>query len=401
MSSAPQIGGADLVLPPLVPRWRRQALLVGIVFGIATIVGFILEPKQAMHSYLLAFMFCLGLTLGSMGLLMLWHLTGGDWGVMIRRILEAAMSTLPMMVVAFIPIILSAYFHLYPWSDPVELAHSEHLQRVAHQYLSPNLFLFRGIVYFVAWAFLVYYLLFWSRKQDEPPDNAFGVRFRFISGPGIIVYSWTLTFAVIDWVMSLTPEFTSTIYGFIFLVGEGLIALCLAVIVAHLLQKHGPLQETLEPRYFHDYGNLMLTFVMLWAYFNFSQWLIIWSGNLSDEIHWFEDRIHGGWYWVSGGLIFGHFAVPFFLLLFRGMKRNSRRLVWLAGWLILMRYADLYWNIEPNFHRHDVHYSWLDAVVPIALFALWLNYFFRNLSRRPLLALHDPHLAKALAKHES
>lgn len=400
MSSNSPIGAMEFAAPPVVPRWRRRALLVGAVFGIATIVGFIIEPAQAMHSYLLAFMFCLGLCLGSMGLLMVWHLTGGDWGVMIRRILEAAMSTLPMMAAAFIPVVVSAYLHMYPWANPEELAHSERLQHQAHLYLSPNLFLLRGIVYFVAWGFLVYYLLYWSRAQDEPPERAFGVRFRAISGAGIIVYAWTLTFAVIDWVMSLTPEFTSSIYGFIFLVGQALIALCLAVIVARMLQDHTPMSEVLEPRYFHDYGNLMLTFVMLWAYFNFSQWLIIWSGNLSEEIHWFQDRIHGGWDLVSGALIFGHFVIPFTILLFRAIKRDSGSLVWLAAWLILMRYLDLYWNVEPNFHRHNLHYSWLDAVIPIAMFALWLNYFLWNLGRRPLVALYDPHLAKALAKHE-
>jgi len=402
MSINARLGNLDFPAPPIVPRLQRRALLLGLVFTAATIAGFILEPAQALHSYLLAFMFCLGLTLGSMGLLMVWHLTGGDWGVMIRRILEAAMATLPMLAVAFIPVLLSAYFHLnYPWASPEELAHSEHLRRVAQQYLSPNLFLFRGLVYFIAWGVLVYYLRYWSRAQDQPPDRAFSARYRALSAAGIVVYGWTLTFAVIDWVMSLSPEFTSSIYGLIFLVGQALIALCFVVIVAHVLRSSLPMSEVLQPRNFLDYGKLMLTFVMLWAYFSFSQWLIVWNGNLPEEIHWFEDRIHGDWGVVAFALILGHFVIPFALLLSRPLKQDSRKLVWVAAWLILMRYLDLYWNIEPNFSKQGVHFSWLDAVIPIAMFGLWLAYFFWNLNRRPLVVLHDPHLRAVLGKqHE-
>ncbi len=397
-----RIENLDFTAPPIVPRLQRQALLVGGVFTLATIIGFVVEPHQAMHSYLLAFMLCLGLTLGSMALLMTWHLTGGDWGVGIRRILEAQMATLPMMAAAFIPVILSAYLHVnYPWANPEEVKHSEHIAHQAAQYLNPNLFLLRGILYFIAWGLLTYGLLAWSRTQDQPPDRALGVRFRAISGAGIIVYGWTLTFAVIDWVMSLNPEFTSTIYGLIFMVGQALIALSLAVIVGHMLQKFEPMAEVLQSRNFHDYGKLMLTFVMLWAYFSFSQWLIIWSGNLPDEIHWFLDRLHGDWGVVGFVLIIGHFAIPFALLLSRPLKQRSAKLMVIAVWLILMRYLDLFWNIEPNFSKANFHYSWLDAVVPIAMLGLWLGYFFRNLARRPLVALHDPHLRAVLGKqHE-
>jgi hypothetical protein len=171
--------------------------------------------------------------------------------------------------------------------------------------------------------------------------------------------------------------------------------------VAHILRQYEPLSELLLPRNFHDYGKLMLTFVMLWAYFNFSQWLIVWSGNLPEEIHWYQDRIHGDWGMVGVLLFFGHFAAPFALLLSRGLKQDSRRLTWIAAWLILMRYLDLFWNIEPSFHKEHFHYSWLDAAIPIAMFALWLAYFLSNLRKRPLVAVYDPHLRAALAKqHE-
>ena len=392
----------DFTAPPMVAAVQRRALIVGLVFAVGSVAGFILEPRQAMHSYLLAFMFCLGPALGSMALLMLWYLTGGAWGMPVRRVLEAATATLPMMMAAFIPIIIGAYLHLnYPWANPEELTHNEHMAHQAARYLNPNLFWMRGVLYFAAWGLLAYCLLTWSRAQDHPPERALDTRFRALSALGLIVYGWTLTFAVIDWVMSLTPEFTSTIYGLIFMVGQALITLCLVVMVAHMLRQYEPLSGMLQARNFHDYGKLMLTFVMLWAYFNFSQWLIVWSGNLPEEIHWYQDRIQGDWGAMGGLLIVGHFAVPFALLLSRGLKQDSRRLMWIAAWLILMCYLDLFWNIEPNFHKEHFHYSWLDAAIPIAMFALWLAYFLSNLRKRPLVAVYDPHLRAALAKqHE-
>jgi hypothetical protein len=392
----------DFGAPPGLAKLQQRALLAGAVLAVAGIIGFVVEPRQAMHSYLLAFMLCLGPTLGAMALLMVWHVTGGDWGVGIRRILEAAMGTLPMLAAAFLPIVLGAYWRLnYPWANPEELHHSEHLARQASRYLNPSLFLARGILYFLAWGAMAYFLLAWSEAQDRPPQRPPGKRFQALSAVGIIIYGWTLTFAVVDWVMSLTPEFTSTIYGLLFMVGQGLMALCLATIVGHLLRAREPMAEVLTTRSFHDYGKLLLTFVMLWAYFSFSQWLIIWSGNLPEEIGWFQDRLKGGWGALGLALIVGHFAIPFALLLSRGLKQSSRKLMGIAVWLILMRYLDLYWNIMPSFHESELRYSWLDAVLPLALLSLWLGYFLRNLRRRPLVALHDPHLTALLAKqHE-
>jgi hypothetical protein len=400
MSINERIGNLGFSSPPVVGRWQTRALIVGVVFALATIVGFIVDTSHSLHAYLIAYMLCLGLTLGSMAWVMVWHLTGGDWGVPVRRLFEAAIGTLPMMIIAFVPILIGIHKN-YIWSQPAEIAHNEHIARQAAQYLSLKLFLVRGILYFVAWGILAYYLLHWSHQQDNPPDRTFSAGYRGLSAAGIVVYAWTLTFATIDWIMSLTPDWTSTIYGLIFLVGQGLIAMCFVVIVGHLLRFHEPLSELLQSRNFHDYGKLMLTFVMLWAYFSFSQWLIIWAGNLPEEIHWFIDRIHGDWGYVAFVLILGHFVIPFTLLLSRPLKQDSRKLVWVAVWLFLMRYLDLYWNIEPNFSRERLNYIWLDAVIPIAMLGLWLAYFFRNLRQRPLVVLHDPHFRAVVGKqHE-
>jgi hypothetical protein len=382
----------DFAPPAIIGTWRMRSLVVGAVFALAGIIGFFIEPRQAMHSYLIAFMLTLGLTLGSMAWLMVWHLTGGSWGVPIRRILEAAIATLPLMIVAWIPIAIGMHSN-YGWAQEAG--------KESSPWLTTGGFALRGIAYFAIWGIIAWFLLKWSHEQDVPPEKAFGPQFRGVSGVGLVVYAWTLTFAVVDWVMSLTPGWTSTIYGLIFMVGQGLLAMCMVVIVSHWLRRHEPMSELIGPHNYHDYGKLMLAFVMLWAYFNFSQWLIIWGGNLPEEAHWFFDRIRGGWQNVALLLIVGQFAVPFCLLLSRPLKRDSGKLVWVAIWLVLMRFVDLYWNVEPAFSREQLHFSWLDAVMPIALVGLWLAFFFWNLPRRSLVAVYDPHTPAFLeARHD-
>jgi len=392
VSAHDRLSAADFAPPAVLGAWRMRALIVGGVFGLASIIGFFVEPAQAMHSYLIAFMLVLGLSLGSMAWLMVWHLTGGSWGVPIRRILEAAIACLPMLIVAWIPIAIGVHTN-YEWSHPGKHEYSS--------WLTTGGFVLRGIGYFIVWSVLAWFLLRWSHEQDNPPEKAFGPQFRAVSGLGLVIYAWTLTFAVVDWVMSLTPGWISTIYGLIFMVGQALIAMCFVVIVAHWLRAYQPIGGLVRPHDFHNYGKLMLTFVMLWAYFNFSQWLIIWGGNIPDETTWFMDRIQGDWGYIAFALIIGQFALPFCLLLSRPLKRDSGRLFWVAAWLVLMRWLDMYWNVEPSFSRQRLHFSWLDAVVPIALFGLWVAFFFWNLARQPMLALYDPHVPVFLeAKHD-
>lgn len=384
----------NLAPPSILNSWRMRALLVGVVFAIASIIGFVLEPDQALHAYLAAYMLMIGLSLGSMAWLMVWHLTGGAWGVPIRRILEAAICTLPVCFVGWIPIAIGVH-RMYAWTNPVVRSNQ------SPSWLNVPAWVFRGVLYFAIWAVLAYLLMQVSREQDRPPERAFGARLRGLSGAGIVIWAWTVSFAVVDWVMSLTPHFASTIYGMIFLVGEGLLAMCLVVLVGHALRAFEPLHGVFTPDNFHDYGKLMLTFIMLWAYFSFSQWLITWSGNLPDETNFFIQRIHGAWGYVAFAIILGHFAIPFCLLLSRGLKRNSAKLIYVAAWMFLMRYIDIYWNVEPAYHPADFHLSWLDAVMPIALVALWLAYFFWQLGRRPMLAQFDPHVPAYLeAAHE-
>ncbi len=306
---------SDLMAPPVAETIQTRSLFIGLVGTVAAVAGAFTAPENFYSAYLTVFMFWLGLSLGCMAILMLYHLVGGSWGTVIRRILEAGMMTLPLMAVLFIPILLNLP-KLYPWARPDELAKDPKLADIAHSYLNFNGIMTRAALYFVLWMVMAYLLNRWSTAQDsvEGRDKS-TLRFRALSAPGLVIYSFTISFAVIDWVMSLQARWISTIYGLIFVAGEALLAFCFAVVIEHILLKRKPMSEYLKPTEIHDHGKFMLTFVMVWAYFNFSQWLIIWSGNLPEEITWFLRRIHGGWGLrrrISGGLPLRHslFAAP-------------------------------------------------------------------------------------------
>jgi len=394
----------DLLAPPVVKTIQQRSLLVGLVFSVIAAVGAWAESDQFFRAYLMGFMAWLGVTLGSMAILMLRHLTKGAWGMVIRRILGAAMRCAPLMALLFVPLLFGLP-KLYIWARPLDsIADNhlrEHLQELTRAYLSKNGFLIRAVVYFATWNLLSFLLTKWSAEQDHPPMRDNSARFKALSGPGLILYGFTITFAVIDWVMSIDPSWISTIFGLSFLIGQVLSALCFAVVVERILFRYRPMSELLKPEQVHDHGKFMLAFIMVWAYFSFSQWLIIWAGNLPEEITWYMRRLNGGWGYVGLVLVLFHFAVPFVFLISRPFKRDITRLVWLAVWLMLMRYVDLFWIIEPNFSV-TFNLTWLDIVVPIAMGGLWLAYFFRNLSAMPLVPAYDVFAVEVLeTAHES
>lgn len=381
----------DLAVPAVAQTMQRRSLVVGVAFAIAAIVGLVVAPGQFFRSYLLGWVLWMGLSLGCMALLMLQYVTGGIWGQVIRRPLEAGMRNLWFMIVLFIPI-LTQLKRLYIWARPEELAHDQHLAQISHLYLRPELYILRAAIYFTIWGILVYTLSRWSGLQDVAPEKDFAARFRNLSGPGLVLYGFTITWASIDWVMSLDPHWTSTIYGMLYMAGEGLSAICLVVVIVIWLWKYQPMRELFKPDYLQDHGKLMLTFVMLWGYFTLSQWLIIWSGNLPDEIRWYIPRTRGGWEGVGYFLVIFHFFVPFFLLLSRKLKRTPQ-LLYVALLLLFMRWVDMFWYVEPNFPDRQAHFhlSPQDVIVPIAIGGFWLFLYFRNLRARPLLAPYDPH----------
>ena len=390
MSTA-RVGNLDLMAPPVVKTIQRRSLVVGLIFAVIAVVGAFARPEEFFRGYLLGYMAWLGVTLGSMAILMIRHLTGGGWGMVIRRILGAAMRCVPLMALLFVPILFGLP-KLYVWARPLDSLPDkhlqEHLQEITRTYLSVHGFIIRAVIYFAIWNLLAFFLTKWSAQQDCPPTRDNSARFQVLSGPGLILYGFTISFAAVDWVMSIDPSWISTIYGLLFLIGQVLSAMCFAVVVERILVRYKPMSELLKPDYVHDHGKWMLTFVMVWAYFAFSQWLIIWAGNLPEEITWYMRRLNGGWGYIGLFLVLFHFAVPFVLLLSRPFKRDVRRLVWLAVWLMLMRYFDLFWMIEPNFSGR-LSVTWADVVVPVAMGGLWLAYFFRNLNSMPLLPAYD------------
>jgi hypothetical protein len=376
---------SELMAPAVAQTIQQRSLIIGALGAGLTLVGWFVAGTDAaktdfFSAYLIGFMFWLGLPLGCMAILMLYHLVGGKWGTVIRRILEAGMTTLPLMAALFIP----------------ELAKNPKLADIAQSYLNFNGILLRAVIYFAIWIGMAYFLNRWSGEQDTPAGGEKStLRFRALSGIGLVIYSLTISFAVIDWVMSLQARWISTIYGLLFVAGEALSAYCFVVVIESILGKRRPASGYLTTTEVHDHGKFMLTFVMVWAYFNFSQWLIIWAGNLPEEIPWYVRRMSGGWGGVGLFLVIFHFAVPFALLLSRSLKKNLGQLALLASWLIFMRIVDIYWHIEPA-SRPEFHLSWVHFAVIAGMGGLWMAYFFRNLRARPLLAVYAPQTLRHL-----
>ncbi len=389
----------DYRAPASVNRVQSIGFVVGGVALLLAIFGAFTSAEKFYHAYLFSYMWVLGMTLGSLGLLMLQHLTGGNWGIVIRRPLEAASRNIWLMVLMFLPIVPGMKTLYAEWLDPARLKASP-LTDWQAKYLTHNGFLFRAVIYFVVWFALVWFFNAWSKQQDtDRDDRALRRRIKLFAGPGIILYILALTFAAIDWVMSLSPHWASTIYGFIFVGGQAITAMALIIITVVMLSKSEPYSEFLGKRHLHDLGKLLFAFNMLWAYFAFSQLLIIWSGNQPEEISFYRSRLYGQWGVVAVIVLLFSFAIPFLLLLSRDIKRTAS-LIWkVALWMILMRLVDLYWMTRPEFTSSAVP-GWIDIVVPVALVGLWLGFFAMNLKQRPLLPLGDPKLAEAIAHHE-
>jgi hypothetical protein len=386
----------DFRAPESIDRIRQRALIAGVIGLVICVLGLIKSPDRFFPSYLLAFIFVLGLSLGSLGLLMLQHLTGGNWGIMIRRPLESATRNLPLVAVLFVPIFFGMKYLYSAWLDAPPSGEGA-LSELQRSYLTANGFRFRAIAYFVIWGILVFLFNRWSREQDaNPEDNAVRRRFKALAGPGIIVYVFVMSFAAIDWAMSLSPHWASTIYGFIFIAGQLISSMSLMIAIVVLLARTGPLSGILQPRHTHDLGKLLLTFVMLWAYFQFSQLLIIWSGNQPEEISFYYSRLHSQWGVVAVIVVIFHFFVPFFLLLSRDLKRNPKLLPAVAIWLIFMRLVDLYWYTRPQFTPSALPTIW-DLGAALALGGLWFFFFAGQLKQLPVLPVGDPKLAEAIA----
>ena len=380
--------------PQDLARLQRAAFWVGAVGAALCALGAFFEPTQFFRSYLVALVFWLSIALGCTGVMMLQHVATGGWGVVLRRTLEAASRTLGALALLF-ALWLLGLPRLYAWARP-EAVHDEILQHKA-AYLNVPFFVARTVFYFAVWIGLTHVLNRMSLAQDRTADPGLPQRMRKVSAIGLLLYGLTMTFASIDWLMSLQPHWYSTIYGVYVIGGQAVSAMCFAILAALFLVRRRPMSGAILPRHFHDFGKMLLGFVMLWAYFGFSQFLIIWSGNLPEDIPWFKDRLTGGWRWVSLALILLHFVLPFLLLLSRDIKRSAPRLAAVAGLLLFMRWVDIQWLVLPAFHPERVGAHWMDLITWIAVGGLWMGVFARELARRPLLPSREPLLAEALA----
>jgi hypothetical protein len=394
---------ATYTVPTEVNRYQQRALIVGLVFAVLLIVGVFLPPAmgggvaQFFRSYLLAFVFWVGISLGCLAVLMLQHLTGGAWGMVIRRVLEAATRTLPLLIILFVPLVFGLG-HIYEWVQPEHIANAEAREVVTakHGFLNVPFFLLRTAIYFAIWAALTLLLNKWSGEQDQTAERRLSRNMQKLSGPGLVLFVLTVTFASVDWVMSLEPEWFSTIFGLIFVINWTLTAFSFVIAVMVLLAGREPMESVVAPSHFQDLGKLLLAFVMMWAYFNFSQYLIIWSGNIPEETVWYLHRTRGGWGWIAIIVIIFHFGLPFLLLLSRDLKRNARKLAFVAIVVFLMRFLDLFWIIGPTFRRENLGLSFMDIVAPVALGGLWVAFFAWQLKKRPLLPINDPYLEQTL-----
>jgi hypothetical protein len=373
---------------------RTRSLIVGVVFLVLLIIGAFVDRAQFFHAYLVGFIFWVGITVGSLALLMLQHLTGGAWGLVIRRVLEAATRTLPLMVLLFIPIVLGLK-QIYPWTH-AEKMQTAALQDKAAKFLNPSFFTIRAAVYFAIWALAAFLLNRLSLQQDRNPSRRVRKNMQIVSGPGLVLLVLAITFAAIDWVMSLEPAWMSTIFGLIFVASWTLSALAFTTLAMTWLSRREPMNAVVQRSHFHDWGNLTLALVMLWTYFAFSQYLIIWSGNLPEETSWYVARKHGGWGAIALAIVILQFVFPFLSLLSRATKTSAQKLALLAVLILVMRIVDVIWLIEPSYHPGDFVLNWMDLVAPIAIGGLWLAVFSWQLQKRPLVPINDPQLEQAL-----
>jgi len=375
-------------------RLRQTALTVGILALLVSAVGFALAGKtQFFRSYHYAYMVWMCLTLGMFGLTLLHHTVRGSWGLPILRFLEAGASSLPLMLVLFLPVLVGMSA-LYPWARPEVVQANEHLQHKTG-YLNVPFFVARSAVYFAVWIALATALRRSSLRQDETGDATLLQKRTNLSAPGLVLFVLTVSFAMIDWVMSLEPLWQSSIYGAWFIVGQGLSAFAFSTAVLLIAARHKPFADVVTPKLTRDLGNLTFTFVILWAYTSFSQFLIMWSANLPEEVVYYVKRNQHGWQYLSAVLTVGQFFLPFLLLLSSRVKRYNGLLLRVMVFILVMRVVDLFWIIQPAFGLEAPRVHWLDITLLAGIGGLWLAWFAQQVCTAPLLPRHDPRLQEA------
>jgi hypothetical protein len=390
----------DHPVPPQLDRLQRGAAGAAAVGILVLLLGLFLNPTQFFRSYLFAFLFWNGIGVGCLSIAMIHYLSGGAWGVVIRRILEAGARTLRFAPLIFLPLVFGLP-RVYEWARPG--AAEDEVLRHKSLYLNVPFFLGRAAFYFLVWGVLSHLLDKWSHQMDRDPDPRLSKRLEALSGGGLVLMGLTITFSAVDWAMSLDPHWFSTIYGMLFMIGQALSALAMVIVLVSLIGNEPPLLGVVRPSMIHDLGKLLLAFVMVWAYLSFSQFLIVWSGNLPEEIPWYIRRLGPGWGWLALALVVFHFFLPFLLLLSRDLKRNARALGAVALGVLVIRLVDLFWLVGPEMREpgHGFSVHWLDVAAVVAVGGAWLWTFAAHLKERPLLPLGEPELSEMLEASEA
>ena len=387
----------QVTIPPGHPWNRIPAIGAGgAVLGAAAcaLLG-MANPKQFFFSWLVSFVFFLSLALGGLFFVLIQYASQGSWGIVVRRIGESVFATIPVMAVLFLPLLLGLH-DLYSWSAPGAAEHDA-LLRWKAPYLNLPFFLIRAALYFGIWSFIALLYYRGSRGQDVTGDPKVSTRLRRFAGPAIIVLALTQTLASIDWIMSLTPHWYSTMFGVYFFSGSfvGFIALLSVVVVA--MRRAGLLDTVISPEHLHDIGKFLFAFTAFWAYIAFSQFLLIWYANLPEETIFYKARIEGSWRTVSILLVVGHFGIPFFYLMGRAVKRRGSTLAIGGAWLLVMHFLDLYWQVMPTLHPEGIRPSVLDVAAFVAVGGCFVTAASWLMRRHALVPLRDPRLAESLA----
>ena len=381
-----------------LPGMKQFGMIAGVVGVVLAVAGLFMSGLDRFYqAYLVAYTFWMGVILGSMALLMVQHLSGGVWGIVLRRPFEAAVRTLPIMTALFLPIVVGMH-SIYEWSH-AGITDTDPIIAAKALYLNTPFFIARQVIYFAAWNLICHLLTRWSAEHDRTGDPALLAKLSRLSGAGLVTYFITVTFAMVDWTMSVNPHWFSTIWGMLYIGGQGLSAFAFGICVLVLLAQTAPLNRVLTSNHFHDLGKFLFAFLMLWAYLSFSQFLIIWSANIPEEIPHYLTRWENTWKFLSIFIVVGHFIVPYALLLSRDLKRNAGKLRVIATWILCARVAEYYWHVAPELHRDGFTMSLLDVALPLALGGLFISLFVSQLGGRALLPINDPALEKALHHH--
>ena len=381
-----------------LPGLRQFGMTVGVLGVVLAIVGFFMSPIDRFYqAYLVGYTFWMGVILGSMALLMVQHLSGGVWGIVLRRPFEAAVRTLPFMTILFLPIVLGMH-SLYEWSHE-GITETDPIIAAKALYLNTPFFLARQVIYFAIWNLIGFLLTKWSHEHDRTGDPVLLGKLSTLSGAGLVIYFLTVSFAMVDWTMSVNPHWFSTIWGMLYIGGQGLSAFAFGIVVLVMLARVAPLNRVLTSHHFHDLGKFLFAFLMLWAYLQFSQFLIIWSANIPEEIPHYLNRWENSWKYLSIFIVVGHFMVPYALLLSRDLKRNYVKLQIIAAWILFARIADYWWHVAPELHHDGLTISLLDVALPLVLGGIFISLFVAQLGGRSLLPVNDPALEKALHHH--